>query len=104
MVRENPDAYLKRFRELQVLCQPGYCNIADPTRYAPPFPGAPEWGCIGCEHSLPWQTSFHMKDERGKSAVVDAHDCWGPEPVTEKGKAVAATTFQELQRIYSLQR
>lgn len=87
---------MKRFKQLQQLHSPDYSDKIDHARYAPPYPGVPDYGCVGCTHRLPWHTSFHIKDEQGHSAVVDAHDCWGPEPVSDKGKKIAVDTFRHL--------
>lgn len=103
MVSLNPVAYNIRGKQLQHLHQPDYSIHVDPSRFAPPYPGPPEWGCLGCEFDLPWHTSFAMKDAQGRATVVDAHECFGPEPLTEKGKPLAAQTFSQLLALQSRQ-
>lgn len=100
MVALNPVTYQKRFRELRKLHQPDYSDAIDPSRFAPHFPGIPDYGCIGCDEHLPWHTSFHIRDEQGRSVIVDAHDCFGAEPISSKGKAIGARTFTQLQALY----
>lgn len=84
---------LKRFSQLKKLHAADYSASVEPQKNAPPFAGVPGWGCVGCDYGLPWQTSIRVELAGGRKAIVDAHDCWGPEPFAKKGKAAAGRSF-----------